>query len=172
MSEAINNKQFFGVNWRGGLYGGVVGGLVWLFVMMVSSVAVGLPAWAPLKYIGAFLRGTNAALDAAPFSWGTLVLGAVLHLFFSILYAFVLGAYIRYHSTKSAVFAGAIFGLILYIVNFHLFSPAFPWMETLLNPGTILAHLMYGLAVGWVYIRVEQANDPEQIGKNYHHIKM
>ncbi len=172
MSETINDKQFFGVNWRGGLAGGVVGGLVWLLGMMVSAAAVGLPAWAPLKFTGAFLLGTNAALDTAPFSWETLVLGSVLHLFFSVLYAFVLGAYIRYHGTKSAIFAGAIFGLILYIVNFHLFSPAFPWMESLLNPGTVLAHLLYGVAVGWVYIRVEQANDPEQIGKDYHHIKM
>ncbi|MBA2661936.1 MAG: hypothetical protein H0U74_06545 [Bradymonadaceae bacterium] len=160
MPESITQTRFLGVNWRGGLLGGLVGGLLWLLIMMATAPLVGISVWAPLQYIAALVLGANAALVNATFSWNVLAAGLFLHLFLSVLYTFVLGAYIRFHPIANATFAGLIYGLILYILNFHLFGPAYPWFGALLHPGTIFAHMVFGMAAAWVYIRVEQATDP------------
>jgi lipid-binding SYLF domain-containing protein len=46
---------------------------------------------------------------------------------------------------------GAVFGLVLYLVNFYGFTTAFPWFAMARGPITIITHIIFGVAAAWAY---------------------
>ena len=47
--------------------------------------------------------------------------------------------------------AGAVFGLLLYVVNFYGFTAIFPWFAMAQNWVSIFSHIMFGVIAGWAY---------------------
>ncbi len=52
---------------------------------------------------------------------------------------------LRYGATVSMdLLVGAIFGFVIYIVNFHVLTRVFPWFAESRGMATLLAHLVFG----------------------------
>lgn len=160
MARSITRTTFFGVNWRGALFGGLIGGLAMLFVLMLSATLTGMNAWVPLQAIAAIVLGPQVLYAPAAFSVTVFVTALLFHLFLSIFYAFVLGSWVRHRPLGNAMFVGVVFAMVVYILNFHVFATAYPWFDALRNLGAVFAHLVYGAIAAGIYVRVEQANWP------------
>ena len=46
---------------------------------------------------------------------------------------------------------GAVFGLLLYLINFHLLTQVFPWFRELRGWITLTAHLVFGISAALLY---------------------
>jgi hypothetical protein len=53
--------------------------------------------------------------------------------------------------TGAAIAAGAVFGLVLYFVNFYGMTAIFPWFAMARNWVGIFTHIVFGLIAAWVY---------------------
>jgi uncharacterized membrane protein YagU involved in acid resistance len=81
----------------------------------------------------------------------------VIHFALSVILALVLAWIVsRWHlNTGLAVAAGAVFGLVIYLVNFYpVASALFPWFAMARNWISILSHVVFGMAVAWVYVEM------------------
>jgi len=139
-------------HWRSALWSGVIGGVAFL---VLELLLVGLftpnPIWAPVRMIGAIVMGSGVVPPPATYDGGVLVAALAVHGILSVIYAYAL-SYLIYHVQKStAIWIGLGFGLALYLINFFIFTAAFPWFAEARNWITILAHLVFGGASAWSY---------------------
>ena len=48
-----------------------------------------------------------------------------------------------------SVLIGAVFGLLIYLVNFYGFTAIWPWFAKARNFISLFSHVMFGLVLGW-----------------------
>ena len=63
----------------------------------------------------------------------------------------------------SALFAGALYGLAIYVVNLYGFTLLFPWFAVARDWVTLLTHLVFGVALAAGYRLF--ARDPQRPGR-------
>jgi hypothetical protein len=56
----------------------------------------------------------------------------------------------------AAMLAGAVFGLLLYLLNFYIISALFPWFADMRSWATLIAHLIFGMAASLMYMKLER----------------
>ena len=139
-------------DWRAGLLAGIIAGLVFLVVEMALAPAVGANVFTPVRMIGAIALGPDVLPPPATFDLGVLIAAMVVHFVLAAAYAALLGLFVRRQRPFVAALVGAGFGLILYLVNFFIFTGIFPWFALARNWVTVLAHLSFGIAAGLSYI--------------------
>lgn len=96
--------------------------------------------------LGRSVLGTSTGFDPIVMGVATLV-----HAALSLAYAAVLAIVVRNMSLWAALFAGGVFGLILYGVNLHAFTAIFPWFIAVRGAITLVAHLVFGVTAAAVY---------------------
>jgi len=83
------------------------------------------------------------------------MMGALaVHFPLSILYAVILAWIIHRWATGRAIWVGAAFGLVLYLVNFYGFTAIFPWFAMARNWVSIVSHILFGMVAAWAYVRL------------------
>jgi hypothetical protein len=128
---------------------GLVGGAVFLvFELVFLPVAKHLPADWILRLMAALVAGpvalTHSLRPAGDFG-GLLVDALLVHAALSTAYALVLCRIEDDLSVAASLAASAAIGLAIYLVNFYLLTPAFPWFATARGGVTIAAHLLFGV---------------------------
>jgi hypothetical protein len=74
-----------------------------------------------------------------------------LGIVFGLMLSFIIAGF-HYEADMAMVqVLGAMFGLVLYLVNFHGLTALFPWMAELRGWGTLMAHLVFGVAAALLY---------------------
>jgi len=139
-------------HWRSAMWSGIIGGVGFL---VLELLLVGLftpnPIWGPVRMIGAIVMGMGALPPPATFDGGIVVAALGVHAILSIMYAYAL-SYLIYHVQMStALWIGLGFGLALYLINFFIFTAAFPWFAEARNWITVITHLGFGLITAWMY---------------------
>ena len=137
-----------------GVIGGIIAGIVFAISEMVMAALTGMPAVAPLQMIGAIVLGP-ATLEAAATA-GTLAVGLIVHLVLSAIYGvilalIVLAAPALRASIGTLTIVGAVYGLLLWLVNFYVIAPAaFPWFAMADPVVQFIAHVVfYGAVLGY-----------------------
>ncbi len=140
------------VNWRAAIWAGVIAGAVFMVLEMIMvPVFLGGSPWAPPRMIAAIVMGQGVLPPPATFDLGILMMAMVVHFALSIIYAIVLAWMIYRLAVGPALVVGAVFGLLLYLVNFYGFTAVFPWFAQARNWVSIFAHIVFGLAAAWSY---------------------
>lgn len=144
------------LDWIAAVWAGIIAGAVFMMMEMilVGTVGGGSP-WAPPRMISAMVLGEGVLPPPATFDFGIVMLAMVIHFVLSIIYAFVLGWIIANWALGlgAAIAAGAVFGLIIYLVNFYGFASLwFPWFAMARNWISIVSHIAFGLVLGWAYV--------------------
>ncbi|MDT8388439.1 MAG: sodium:proline symporter [Thiogranum sp.] len=138
--------------WMPAVWAGLIAGIVFVMAEMLLIVLAGTgSAWGPPRMMAAILMGENVLPPPATFDLGIVMVGMMIHFVLSIIYAFVLGFLILRMDLKGALALGAVFGLALYLINFYVFTAAFPWFAMARGWITIVAHLIFGLVLAWSY---------------------
>lgn len=141
-----------GVRWGSAVWAGVIAGAVFLVLeMAMVPMFLGNPMWAPPRMIAAIALGQDVLPPPATFDFFVVMVAMVLHFAMSIVYALVLAAIIHRMGAGAAVAVGAIFGLLLYLVNFYGFTAVFPWFANARNWVSIFAHIVFGVVAAWSY---------------------
>ncbi len=159
MAERADQEQktrYFGeVDMRAAAGAGVVAAAASLVVLLLLAPVMGVNAMEPLYMIAAVVLGGEILAAAPVFNIGVVAAAVGVHLVLSLVYAFVLSAIIHNQSKAVGIGIGLGFGLMLYILNLYFFTALFPWFVDGRNWVGVLAHIVWGVSVGWVYVRAE-----------------
>ena len=145
--------------WPAAVIGGCVAGAVFLIIELFAMRVAGRSLWVPLRMIAAIVMGRDA-LQAAPFAPGVVVVVAlVTHFVLAILFAVILAAIMASFSLDASVglssLVGVVFGVLLYVINFHGMTSLFPWFADARGWATFLNHVLFGLVAADTYLALE-----------------
>jgi hypothetical protein len=144
-----------GFDWQAALWAGLIAGAVFMMMeMILVATAGGGSAWGPPRMIAAILMGKGVLPPPATFDLGIFAMAMAIHFALSLIYAVVFAwAVWRWHlSTGMAIAAGAVFGFVIYLVNFYpVASVLFPWFAMARNWISIVSHVVFGIVVAWTY---------------------
>lgn len=142
-------------HWKPAVYSGLIAGAVFLVLeLILVPLVMGMSVWAPVRMIGAILLGTGALPpegQPATFGFAVLVAALVVHFVLSGIYGYVLSLLDFRLDEWAAVVIGAVFGLVIYLINFYGFTALFPWFEMARGGLSILVHVIFGIVAAWTY---------------------
>lgn len=134
------------------LWAGFVAGVVFLALeMILLPLVMGASPWVPTRMIAAITMGTSVLSPPDTFSSGAVAAAVVIHFVLSLAYALIFAFIGKGRSMRADALLGAAFGVLLYLVNFHVFTLQFPWFAEARNWVTILAHVAFGAVLGATY---------------------
>lgn len=131
---------------------GLVAGAAFILFEMVSAKYAGRPAAAPLRLIAAIALGREALPGAPKVGIGTvLTAGFIIHFGLSMVFGAVFGAIVsmvRPLQSNRIVLVGAaaLYGLLLWLINFYIAGNLFfPWFT---NANPFLQFVAHGFFFG------------------------
>ena len=145
-----------------GAAAGVVAGLLFAAMQVVSAVLMGQPASAPFRLLASIVLGESAFTTTT--LAGVMVTGTIVHLALSSLYGLVYAAISSRLPTESNVSLiqqaslGFGFGVGLWVLNFFVFARLFyPWFLDTPQPVQAILHAAcFGLPLAFVYASAER----------------
>jgi hypothetical protein len=138
---------------------------VFLVVELIFlPIANRLPADWILRLIASLTAGPVTLSWPAGQIGGLIVSTLAAHSALSVAYAIVLCRMEDEVSPPASVAVGALMGFAIYLVNFYLLSPIFPWFASARGVVTIAAHVLYGVSTALTHRglrRIEAARHAE-----------
>ena len=143
------------VDWSAAFWAGIVSGLLFLIANIVlSAIQLGSP-WIIFRILASVVMGSRVLPPPATFDLVSFLVGLVVHLILSVIFAGILAVIIHRWGLLVGVAGGAVFGLALYAINFYTFSYFFPWFFAFKSWMMLVSHLLFGAAAGGVYEALE-----------------
>jgi CPA1 family monovalent cation:H+ antiporter len=140
-------------SWGLAAIAGVIAGIVFLALeMTLVSLLQNNSPWAPVRMIAAIGMSSAALPPPAGFAVDVALVAFIIHFTLSLVYAWALTPLIEHRRLISGTLLGALFGLVLYLVNFYLFTALFPWFAEARTSVTIVAHLIFGAVLASSYL--------------------
>ncbi len=131
---------------------GLIASMVMGMIEMIYEAVAGDGFWSPLIYIGAtVLRGLQGLRPPVGFILWGVVLGLMGHMMNSVILAWIFTRLLaRGAGSRSALVSrGVAYGLVVLVVMWYVVLPVVdPVMLNLTAPVFVLAHLMWGAALG------------------------
>jgi uncharacterized membrane protein YagU involved in acid resistance len=140
------------INWKAAIIAGIVAGAIFMILEMILVPLVGGGSpWGPPRMIAAIGMGKEVLPPPGDFALMPVMVAMVIHFILSIIFAVILAFIIQRFSLGLAILIGAIFGLLLYFINFYGFTAFFPWFAMARNAISIFSHIVFGAAAAWIY---------------------
>ena len=147
-------------DWAAAAVSGFAAGAVLMVLELLWAGATGTNPWDTSHRIAAILVGSQV-LEYTSSSFGVGLAALATHYVLGIGFGFLTGfllARLRLDSSVVlALLAGAVIGLVLYLVDFHMMTRFFPWMTAMRGGATIFAHLVFGMVTAWLYFMLRRA---------------
>lgn len=143
------------INTSAALWAAIVAGAVFMMLEMIMvPVFMGGSPWGPPRMIAAIGIGKGVLPPPATFDVGIMMVAMLIHFGLSFILAFLFAFMARGRTIGMVTMMGAIFGLVLYLVNFYGMTEVFPWFVMARGWIGIFAHIMYGTVLGLVYASI------------------
>ncbi len=137
---------------KAAIWAAIIAAAVFMMMEMIMvAVFKGASPWGPPRMIAAIGMGKGVLPPPATFDIGIMMVAMLIHFVVSIVLALIFGLIAKGRSVGSAVLIGAVFGLVLYFVNFYGMTSVFPWFAQARGWITMVSHIAYGAVLGWVY---------------------
>jgi hypothetical protein len=157
-------------DWGAAGWAGLIAGTVAMIAeLTMLPVVYGGNAWVPVRMVAAIVFGRQV-LPPSPYfvqaepSSGVFFMALALHFSLALIYLRVLSTLIYRIDWRAALGAGALFGAVIYVVNFYGFTEAFPWFKAVRGPVSLLANVLFGLTAAAAYKTLE-AREPLNEGE-------
>jgi uncharacterized membrane protein (DUF485 family) len=148
-------------NWKAAIWSGLIAGAIFLMVeMAMVAFLQGQSPWGPPRMMAAIVQGEGVLPPPATFDLGIVAVAMMVHFSLSVVLGLVFGlAYSRANmSAPVAAASGTMFGLAVYVVDFHLLTALFPWFAMARGTVSIIGHAVFGLVLGSAYHRFAGAS--------------
>lgn len=143
-------------DWKAGALAGLIAGIVFAALeMLLMALVLGANPWTPVYMIAGIVMGAEA-LAATGFALGTAVVGVLVHVVLSVLLGLAIGWLVHRFDMGMALMAGAVIGVAIYLVNFHVFVALFPWFAELRNWITVLNQIIFGMVAAGSYVALRK----------------
>lgn len=147
-------------DWIAAAVSGFLAGAVLMVLEAVWTLLLGNgDPWATARMVSALVTGPQVLGDGG-FSLGLVVLALAIHYALGVVFGLLLAAGMALlhldGSPGRMEFAGALFGLLLYLLNFHGMSYAFPWLAGMRGWSTLMAHLVFGISAALLYWKLRR----------------
>lgn len=143
------------MNWIAALWASVAAAVISTVseLLLWATLTDALPGilWRDARLAAAIVLGSVALQPPATFDAKLMLVATLVHFALSIAYAVALAAIIARLGTASSLIAGAIFGLMLYVINLYGFTAIFPWFAVARGGITLAAHVAFGLSASAAY---------------------
>lgn len=139
---------------KAAIWAGIAAGIVFMMLeMMLVWLVQGQSPWGPPRMIAAMAMDQFVLPPPATFDATIMMVAMAIHMVLSLILAFMLAwAISRWRLGMTAsIIGGTLFGLLIYFINFYLFTAVFPWFAMARGPISIFAHAMFGAVLGGVY---------------------
>jgi ribose/xylose/arabinose/galactoside ABC-type transport system permease subunit len=127
--------------------------LVWLTWVARSS------PWTASHMIAAIVMGRDT-LQSSDFNLTVVAVALLAHYVLGAVMGLVLGAIIApFHLDSSLgllALSGAVFGVVLYVLNFYGMVRFFPWFAEWRGFATLINHMIFGIAAALFYARLDR----------------
>lgn len=147
-------RRTLDLNWPAAIAAGIVAGIAFLIMELGLMAATGGAIWGPPRMTAAIVMGEGVLPPPATYSPGIMAVAMLVHFVLSIIYAIILAAILQWRALSlwAALGGGALFGLIVFVVNFYGFAElAFPWFAMARNWITVVSHLVFGAVMAGSY---------------------
>lgn len=139
------------------IWGGLAGAFAFVlakFLLLQEGVAGVWAIFRPIATLVLRERIVDPAWESSPI---TLMIGIVIHLLLSIIFAFIITFSLHRWGFLVGLVGGALFGLALYAINYYTFSRFFPWFFVE-DSGWVSAvsHIIFGAFAGGTYELLEE----------------
>jgi len=111
-----------------------------------------------VRQIAAIALGESILPKPTSFTAIVFLAAAGVHMILSLIYARVLAAIIHGMRAEKAITIGAVFGALLYGVNYYLFTSLFPWFAVSRGWITLFSHIAFGALAAGIYEWLTVAN--------------
>ena len=163
----LRSTQRHATDWIAAAVAGFAAGAVLMVLDLVWSALFnpGGP-WRTSHMIAPIFLGENAVpASGGEFAIGVVTIALATHYALGIVFGLVLAAaMVQFgldETPMKGVGAGAVFGAVLYVVNFDLMVVFFPWLAELRGADTLAAHILFGCVAGLLYWRLKRtATEP------------
>lgn len=131
-----------------GLGAGVIATVVQVFLWWTTAMSLPETFFRDVHLTAAMIMGTRVLQPAsAAESLDILLVATLIHFSLSIAYA-VIPAHLAGRQRLSPVLVfGAMYGLMIYIVNLYGFTLFFPWIAVTRGGVTLATHLVFGMVL-------------------------
>ncbi len=146
-------------DWSAAAVSGLAAGALLLVAELFwSTMMVGTNPWPTTRMIAGIVMGSEV-LQSSMFSLGTTIAALVIHFVLGAVLGLILGAIMAPFTLDSsigmAVLTGAVFGLVIYLINFHVMTRFFPWFVDARGWHTLFGHLLFGACAAIAYWKLE-----------------
>jgi hypothetical protein len=139
---------------------GIGAGILATVAEMALWPLAGMPVLETLsrdaRLTAALLMGPGVLPPPSTAEWDILLVAALIHFALSVLYAVLPALLAPRLAAGPAVVGGAAYGLGIYVINLHGLTALFPWFSAARDGVTLVAHLVFGMALGagcWWFAR-------------------
>lgn len=146
-------------DWAAATAAGFGAGGILMLLEIIMAAATGRDPWLMSHMIAAMVLGWDA-LQTSGYSFGIVAWALVVHYVLGMAFGVMLAALIApFHFDSSAgmaLLAGAVFGLLLYVLDFYGMSSAFTWFRELRGWSTAIGHIVFGMSAAYIYLKLER----------------
>jgi uncharacterized membrane protein YagU involved in acid resistance len=152
-----NQRKPYMPDWPAAIYSGLIAGAIFMMLEMIMvPLFLGGSAWGPPRMIAAIVMGREVLPPPATFDFAIVMVAMIVHFVLSLIYAVAYDWATERLNLGATVALGAVFGLLLYVVNFYGFTAIFPWFAGARNWVSIFAHVVFGISVAVAYKQLER----------------
>jgi len=139
--------------------GFAAGAVLMVLELLWSALVSGGSPWAASHMIAAIVMGPGT-LQSSDFSLYVVAVALAAHYLLGIVFGLVIGAIIAPFRSDSTVgmvsLAGAVFGVVLYLLNFYGMVHFFPWFVEWRGAATVVTHLIFGMTAALLYWKLDR----------------
>ena len=106
--------------------------------------------------IAAIVMGKGVLPPPETFDATIVLVAMVVHFVLSVVFVIPLALVLHRMASAPALLVGGVYGLVLYLVNFYLFTAVFPWFAMARNWVSIVTHILFGVVAAWAYLKLRK----------------
>jgi len=122
--------------------------------------------WRTSHMIAPIFTGADSVRTSGfDFSMGVVAISLATHYVLGVVFGLVMSALLVQlkldRTPGPALSAGAIMGVLLYLINFEALVGFFPWLAAMRGADTLAAHVIFGMVAALLYCRLKRtATEP------------
>jgi len=146
-------------DWSAAAVSGLAAGALLVVIELFWTTMVSdVNPWGTTRMIAAIVMGRDV-LQTSLFSVGTAAAALAIHFVLGAILGMILAVIIApFHLDSSigmVMLAGAAFGIVVYLFNFHVMTGVFSWFAGMRGWHTLLGHMIFGAAAAVCYWKLE-----------------